>query len=68
MKKVSAGRKVFRPVRVSGCSTAPKQEPKPDDARQYKRFLKTAEEFGANDDSKALEKTLAKMVKMLPPK
>ena len=44
------------------------QEPKPDDARQYKRFLKTAEEFGADDDPKALEKTLAKMVKMLPPK
>lgn len=39
---------------------ARKSQPKPDDLEQSKRFIKTAEEVGADDD-KALERALKKI-------
>ena len=45
-----------------------KPAPKPDDPEQYERFLETAEEVEADDDPEALEKALAKIVTVQPPK
>jgi len=38
-----------------------KAAPKPDDAKQSKRFIKTAEEVGADTDDKALERAFKKI-------
>lgn len=40
---------------------APKQDPKPDDPEEYKRFIETAEEVEASDDPEDLERALAKI-------
>ena len=48
--------------------TASWQGSKPDDPEQYKRFLETAEEVEADDDPKALEKALNKIITVQSPK
>ena len=44
-----------------------KPAPKPDDPAQSKRFIKTAEEVGA-DDGEALERAFKKIMPSKPPK
>ena len=45
-----------------------KPAPKPDDPEQYKRFVETAKEVEADDDPKALEKSLTRIVSVRSPK
>ena len=39
----------------------PKREPTPDDPKQYKRFLETAEETEASEDPEVLSRALKKI-------
>ena len=47
---------------------APKRALEPDDPDQSKRFIDTAKEIGADENSKAFEKALAKIVTVRPPR
>ena len=46
----------------------PKQRPAPDDPAQYKRFVETAKEVGADDNDEVLEQALTKIAKAQSPK
>ena len=46
----------------------PKQDPKPDDPEQYRRFVETAKEVEADEGPEVLEKALVKIVTVQPPK
>ena len=45
-----------------------KPKPKPDDPKQYKRFLEAAKELGADQDPKAFERKFKKLVPRAKPK
>lgn len=42
---------------------ARKSKPKPDDPAQFKRFLEMAEQAGAEDDARAVDRAFRKVVK-----